>query len=128
MRDRRKVPQRLILRARLSLGFRMDVPETQKVPQRAKCCMSKRTSNRSPNQTESDKLVQAARGDLGVRSKLKRPVFLAHEMSGSEFNQQPWRLWRSGNPAEFAGFPSEGRKSAFGLFHGASFPRPLPAA
>jgi hypothetical protein len=63
-----------------------------------------------------------------VRSKLKCPVFLAHEMSGFEFNQQPSWRWQSGNPAWFAGFPSEVGKSAFGLFHGASFPRPLPAA
>ena len=30
---------------------------------------------------------------------------------------------KSGNPAFFAGFPREVEKSAFGLFHGASFPQ-----
>ena len=35
---------------------------------------------------------------------------------------------KSGNPAFFAGFPSEVEKSAFGLFHGASFPQPSPRA
>ena len=35
---------------------------------------------------------------------------------------------KSGNPAFFAGFPSEVEKSAFGLFHGASFPQPLRRA
>ena len=32
---------------------------------------------------------------------------------------------KSGNPAFFAGFPSEVERSAFRLFHGASFPQPL---
>ena len=35
---------------------------------------------------------------------------------------------KSGNPAFFAGFPSEVEKSAFGLFHGASFPQPFGAS
>jgi hypothetical protein len=30
-------------------------------------------------------IADAAKLPLAVRSKLKRPVFLAHEMSGSEF-------------------------------------------
>src|ERR1700716_4182765 len=30
---------------------------------------------------------------------------------------QPPRLWQSGNPAGFAGFPSGVGKSVFGLFH-----------
>ena len=47
-----------------------------------------------------------------VRSKLKCPVFLAHDMSGSKVNQQPSGLWESGNPAGLAGFPSEVGKSA----------------
>ena len=47
-----------------------------------------------------------------VRSKLKWPVFLAHDMSGSKVNQQQSGLWESGNPAGFAGFPSEVGKSA----------------
>ena len=42
--------------------------------------------------------------------------------------QQQSRLWESGNPAFFAGFPSEVEKSAFGLFHGASFPQPFAAS
>jgi hypothetical protein len=33
---------------------------------------------------------------------------------------------KSGNTALFAGFPSSVGKSAFGLFHGASFPQPSP--
>ena len=33
---------------------------------------------------------------------------------------------KSGNSAFFAGFPSEVEKSAFGLFHGASFPQTSP--
>src|SRR5260370_17545367 len=32
-------------------------------------------------------------------------------------------MWESGNPAFFAGFPSEVGKSAFGLFHLAAFPQ-----
>src|SRR6202041_1081740 len=35
-------------------------------------------------------------------------------------------LWESGNPAVWAGFPSEVGKSE-GLFHGASFPQSSPA-
>src|ERR1700751_2366429 len=42
----------------------------------------------------------------------------------SLIRQQPPRLWESGNPAEFAGFPSEAGKSVFGLFRLASFPQP----
>jgi hypothetical protein len=47
----------------------------------------------------------------GVLSKLKRPVFLAHDMSGFIVNQQQSGLWESGNPAHFAGFPSGVGKS-----------------
>jgi hypothetical protein len=47
----------------------------------------------------------------GVLSKLKCPVFLAHDMSGFMVNQQQSGLWESGNPAGFAGFPSEVGKS-----------------
>jgi hypothetical protein len=59
-----------------------------------------------------------------VLSKLKCPLFVASEMSGFVNLPQPPRRWESGNPAHFAGFPSAVGKSAFGLFHGASFPRP----
>ncbi len=47
----------------------------------------------------------------GVLSKLKCPVFLAHDMSGFIVNQQQSGLGESGNPAHFAGFPSGVGKS-----------------
>jgi hypothetical protein len=47
-----------------------------------------------------------------VASKLKCPLFLAHDMSGYKVNQRQSGLWESGNPAGFAGFPSEVGKSA----------------
>src|SRR5438477_3933469 len=67
-------------------------------------------------------------GLLNVGSKLKGPLFVAREMSGFIINQQQSGLWESGNPAVFAGFPSEVGKSVFGLFHLASFPPPFRAA
>ena len=46
-------------------------------------------------------------------------------MSGLRFERPPSWLWKSGNPAVWAGFPSEAGKSE-GLFHGASFPQTSP--
>src|ERR1700678_1046523 len=61
-----------------------------------------------------------------VRSKLKGPVFVVSELSVLTVNHPPpSRLWGSGNPALWAGFPSAVEKSALRLFHGAASPQPF---
>jgi len=57
------------------------------------------------------KTLEAITENKDVRSKLKCPLFVANEMSGFKLSQPTPGRWESGNPAHFAGFPSEVGKS-----------------
>jgi len=60
-----------------------------------------------------------------VVSKLKCPVFVAHDMSGSWSMDRRRGCGKVGIPRLFAGFPSA-VENLFLVFHAAAFPQPFP--
>src|SRR6267378_4329116 len=90
----------------------------------------KKTERRALCKTFVCALVEAARF-LGravvgsVVSKLKCPVFVAHDMSGSWSMDRRRGCGKVGIPRLFAGFPSA-VENLFLVFHAAAFPQPFP--
>src|SRR5580693_9925593 len=104
------------------------------------CCTARATNRNLKNEVVRPRFSRDARyrtplssavakllmTDEAVRSKLKGPVLVASELSGLTVNHPPpSRLWGSGNPALWAGFPSAVGKSALRLFHCAASPQPF---
>ena len=115
-------------------GFRCgDVRDEQKAKAvrlvrrcRSRCVLKRPDTGYTLHTCASPQQADAPIPHGHVRSKLKGPVLVVSEMSGLTVNHPPpARLWGSGNPVLWAGFPSAVGKSALRLFHCAASPQPF---